>query len=44
MVSLLLGELVPITKGCLETHGTELESVFKEPSVLGFSIFNYAGS
>jgi hypothetical protein len=26
-----------ITKGKLETHGMELESVFEEPDVLGFS-------
>jgi hypothetical protein len=28
----------PITKGQLETHGMELESVFEEPSVLGFPL------
>jgi len=33
-----------MTKGLLETHGMELESVFEEPSVLGFPLSNYTDS
>ncbi len=34
----------PITKGYLETHGMELESVFEEPGVSGSPLSNCADS